>query len=94
MVLIKCCHPDVDVVGLDPDPKALTRARQKAEREGVSIQLDRGFSDELPYPEASFDLVFSSRIFHHLPGDEKGPTLREWFSPPEWFGFRSDETGV
>src|SRR2546422_7293690 len=39
-----------------PDPKALARARQKAEREGASIRLDRGFSDELPYPAASFDL--------------------------------------
>src|SRR5438046_2380861 len=76
-VLIKRLHPDVDVVGLDPDPKALARARRKAEREAVSIRLDRGFSDELPYSAASFDLVFSSLMFHHLSAEEKGPTLRE-----------------
>jgi ubiquinone/menaquinone biosynthesis C-methylase UbiE len=57
--LIKGLYPDVDVVGLDPDPKALARAKRKAERAAVSIRLDQGFSDELPYPEASFDRVFS-----------------------------------
>jgi ubiquinone/menaquinone biosynthesis C-methylase UbiE len=63
--------------GIDPDPKALARARRKTEREGIAIQLDCGFSDQLPYAAASFDLVFSSLMFHHLPPAEKGPTLRE-----------------
>lgn len=60
VTLIKRLHPDVHVVGLDPDPRALARARRKAERAVVSIQFDQGYSDELPYPEASFDRVFSS----------------------------------
>ncbi len=77
VVLIKHRHPDVEVVGLDPDPRALARGRRKAERAGVSIQFDQGFSDELPYPEASFDRVVSSFMFHHLPPDEKEKTLRE-----------------
>ena len=77
ILVVKERHPDVEVVGLDPDPKALARAKRKAQRAGVSIQLDRGFSNELPYPEASFDHVFSSLMFHHLPADEKLPTLRE-----------------
>ncbi len=76
-VVIKRLHPDVDVVGLDPDPKALARARRKAERAAVSIQFDQGFSDEMPYPETSFDRVFSSFMFHHLQGHEKEKTLRE-----------------
>jgi ubiquinone/menaquinone biosynthesis C-methylase UbiE len=77
VLLIKRLHPDVDVTGLDPDPKALTRARRKAEREAVSIRFDRGFANEMPYPDASFDRVFSSFMFHHLPADEKETTLRE-----------------
>jgi ubiquinone/menaquinone biosynthesis C-methylase UbiE len=74
---IKRRHPDVDVVGLDPDSKALDRARRKAQRAGVAIQLDRGFSDELPYPETSFDRVLSCLMFHHLEDDDKDATLRE-----------------
>lgn len=74
--LIKRFHPDVKVVGIDPDPKALARARRKAANAAVSIQFDQGFGDALPYAEASFDRVFSSLMFHHLPPDEKGKTLR------------------
>jgi ubiquinone/menaquinone biosynthesis C-methylase UbiE len=76
-VLIKRLHPEVEVVGLDPDPKVLQRARRKAERAGVSIQLDAGFSDELPYADASFDRVFSSFMLHHLPADEKEKSLSQ-----------------
>jgi len=77
VTLIKRLHSDVDVVGLDPDPKALIRARRKAERAAVQIQLDQGYSDELPYPDASFDRVLSSFMLHHLQADEKESTLRE-----------------
>src|SRR5262245_29839820 len=54
VLLIKRLHSDVDVVGMDPDSKALARARRKAQREGIAIQLDCGFADQLPYAAASF----------------------------------------
>ena len=76
-ILIKRLHPQAEVVGLDPEPKALARARRKAEREAISVQLDRGFAEELPYPDASFDRVFSALMFHHLEPDEKDKTLQE-----------------
>ena len=76
-ILIKRLHTQAEVVGLDPDPKALTRARRKAEREALSVQLDRGFAEELLYPDASFDRVFSAFMFHHLEPDEKEKTLQE-----------------
>ena len=60
-VLIKRLHPGVDVVGLDPDQKALARTKRKA----VLIRSDPGFSHQLPYPEASFDRVLSTFMFHH-----------------------------
>jgi ubiquinone/menaquinone biosynthesis C-methylase UbiE len=77
VTLIKRLHPGVAVVGLDPDPKALARARKKAARAGVPVQLDQGFADELPYPNASFDRVFSSFMFHHLAAEDREKTLRE-----------------
>jgi ubiquinone/menaquinone biosynthesis C-methylase UbiE len=76
-VLAKSLFPAVEVVGVDPDEKALWRAARKARRAGVSIQFARGFSDALHYPAASFDRVFSSFMFHHLTRDEKERTLRE-----------------
>src|SRR5215203_4823662 len=76
-ILIKRLHPQAEVVGLDPDPKALARARRKAEREALSVQLDRAFAEELPYPDASFDRVFSAFMFHHLDPDANEKTLQE-----------------
>jgi ubiquinone/menaquinone biosynthesis C-methylase UbiE len=77
IVALKRQHPDVQVVGLDPDEKALRRARNKAERAKVSVQLDHGFADELPYPERSFDRVLSSFMFHHLDEQERESTSRK-----------------
>jgi len=76
-LLVKRLHPRADVVGLDPDPKALARARRKGEERGFAVRFDRGFSDELPYAEASFDRVFSAFMLHHLALDVKEKTLRE-----------------
>jgi ubiquinone/menaquinone biosynthesis C-methylase UbiE len=76
-VLMKQLFPEVEVVGVDPDVKALARAARKARRTGVTIHVDRGFSDALSYPDESFDRVFSSFMFHHLERDEKARTLRE-----------------
>ena len=77
VVKLKRQYPSAQVVGIDPDPKALRRARSKASRAAVSVQLDSGFADELPYKEDSFDRVFSSFMFHHLNEQERDTMLRE-----------------
>jgi len=61
--LVRRRFPDVDLVGLDPDPAALARARRAV---GPAVRLDRGFADALPYPDASIDRVLSSFMWHHL----------------------------
>ena len=76
-VLVKALNPQVDVVGLDPDPKALDRARRKADRRRLAVTLDRGYSDDLPYPDASYDRVLSAFMFHHLGREEKSRTLHQ-----------------
>ena len=61
----------MDVIGLDPDRKALVRAKRKAERASISIGLNQGFADELPDKNRTFDRVFSTFMFHHIPVDKK-----------------------
>jgi ubiquinone/menaquinone biosynthesis C-methylase UbiE len=77
VVKLKQQHPSAQVVGIDPDPKALRRARIKATRAAASVQLDQGFADELPYQQDGFDRVFSSFMFHHLEEQERKKMLRE-----------------
>ena len=77
LVMLKRQHADVQVVGLDPDPKALQRAHTKTARASVSVQLDQGFADALPYEKATFDRVLSSFMFHHLEEAERERASRE-----------------
>jgi ubiquinone/menaquinone biosynthesis C-methylase UbiE len=76
-LLVKRMRSQLEVVGLDPDPKALARAGRKARRAELTLELDRGFADELPYPDGSFDRVLSSLMFHHLEADLRIASLRE-----------------
>lgn len=62
-----------DLAGLDPDPKALRRARRKVRR----ARLDQGSAAHLPYPDGSLDVVFSTLMFHHLDAATKDAMLAE-----------------
>jgi len=73
----KRAQPGIEIVGLDPDDKALARARSKAERERLAIRFEQGFGDALPFGEGSFDRVLSSFMFHHLESEQKPGVLRE-----------------
>ena len=73
----KRLNPDAEVVAIDPDPKALARARRKAQQSRFTLQFDSGFSEELPYPDASFDRVLSAFMLHHVQPDAKLLTVRE-----------------
>lgn len=77
LLLLKRACPDVDVVGLDPDLDALDLARRKLSRAHLRVRLDRGFAEELPYADRSFDAVVSSLMFHHLAPGAKERALME-----------------
>ncbi|BBZ10409.1 class I SAM-dependent methyltransferase [Mycobacterium branderi] len=71
-------HPGIELVGCDPDPRALTRARRKAQ-ELSGIRFDQGYAQQLPYPDGEFDRVLSSMMLHHLPDDVKADAAAEVF---------------
>ena len=77
VVMLKRQYASSEVAGLDPDPKALRRARIKAKQAGVSVQFDQAFADKLPYKDDSFEHIFSSFMFHHLEERERENMLRE-----------------
>ena len=77
LLLAKRAVPDATVIGLDPDPRVLANAARKARRAGVTLRLDRGYADRLPYPDGSVDRVLSAFMLHHLPADQQHDALRE-----------------
>ena len=82
-ILVKRLNPASQVLGIDPDPKALARAHRKAQRREVTIQFDQGFAEELPYPDALFDRVLSAFMLHHVRPDAKPLSLRGSLSCPQ-----------
>lgn len=65
------------VAGIDPSPEMIAVARKKAERAGLDIEFRIGVIESLPYPDASFDVVTSSLMMHHLPYDVQVKGLAE-----------------
>lgn len=77
LLTLKRRRPDVDALGIDPDPGALRRARRKAARQNLRIRYEQAFADELPLPDDSFDRVLSSFMLHHLDEGDRARALRE-----------------
>ena len=76
-VLIKRAYPAAEVVGLDGDPQILEIARSKAKKHRLEIPFEQGLSFDLPYPDASFDVVITSFMLHHLNRNDKQKTAME-----------------
>lgn len=53
----------IRLVGVEPDPYMLQRARRRAERLGVDAELLLRGAESLPFPDASFDAVVATLVF-------------------------------
>jgi SAM-dependent methyltransferase len=60
------------VVGVDPTPAQLATARRCVERTGIELELVGAFAEDVPLPDASFDLAIS----------EYGASI--WADPYKW----------
>ena len=76
-IMIKQMYSDADIVGLDGDSRILETARSKAKNQGLQVRFEQGMSFALPYPDASFDVVLTSFMLHHLDRDDKQKTTME-----------------
>ncbi len=55
------------VAGVDPGREQIACAHAKAARRGLSIDFQVGVIEQLPFPDQTFQVVFSTLVMHHLP---------------------------
>lgn len=65
------------VVGIDPSPQQIARARAKAARRHLPIEFQVGVIEQLAFSDQTFDVVLSTLMMHHLPASLKRQGLAE-----------------
>lgn len=69
-------QPEV-IVGLDADPGLIERAGPQVQSCTAKVELQAGNAASMPWPDASFDLVYCHQTFHHIVAQEEA--LAEFF---------------
>jgi ubiquinone/menaquinone biosynthesis C-methylase UbiE len=66
-----------EVHGIDASPEMVRFAKEKSAKDGSDIDFRVALIEAIPFPDASFDLVTSSLMLHHLPDDVKAKGFLE-----------------
>src|SRR5579859_5587718 len=63
------------VTGIDAEDSQFSKAREQGEREDLNIEFQKASVYELPFPDGSFNAVFSHALLEHL--SDPGAALAE-----------------
>jgi ubiquinone/menaquinone biosynthesis C-methylase UbiE len=66
-----------EVHGIDASPEMIQVAQQKSAKDGPAVEFRVALIEAIPFPDATFDLVTSSLMLHHLPDDLKAKGFLE-----------------
>jgi ubiquinone/menaquinone biosynthesis C-methylase UbiE len=75
-MLAQAVGPNGSVVGIDASPEMIEYARRKA-RSLPYCRFQSGAAESLAFPDASYDVVVSSLMLHHLPDELRLQAVRE-----------------
>jgi ubiquinone/menaquinone biosynthesis C-methylase UbiE len=71
-------QPRATVTGVDPDPRALDRARRKVPNANA-VRFEPGYAQALSHADGVFDRVLSSMLLRHLDASAKAAAIAEAF---------------
>lgn len=69
LVAAALAGPTGRVCAIDAAPEMIAVARRKAARRRAAVEFRLAAVEELPFPDATFHVVLSSLMLHHLPDD-------------------------
>lgn len=78
-LMLKQAFPQAEVIGMDLSPYMIVVAEMKAQKAASNIQWRHGNAEHTGFPDASFDLVTASLLFHETPPAVSQAILRESF---------------
>jgi ubiquinone/menaquinone biosynthesis C-methylase UbiE len=73
--IIAFAEEGASAAGIELSDTSLQRGRLRADDHGVKIDLKKGVAEEIPFPDASFDLVMLDNVLEHV--TDRPKTLRE-----------------
>ncbi|MEX2161874.1 MAG: class I SAM-dependent methyltransferase [Anaerolineales bacterium] len=65
------------IVGIDPSPEMIKVARQKGAKKNSKVTFQVEAVEKMSFPDASFDVVTSSFVLHHLPAELQKKAFKE-----------------
>ncbi len=78
-LLLKQKFTTAQVIGLDLSPYMLVTAAKKAKNANLTIEWRQGKAEQTGFPDAFFDVVTASLLFHETPPDITQAILQEGF---------------
>lgn len=77
LILVKNENPNVDLKGLDIDPKVKEITAYKLAKNNTEVLLSLYDGTTFPYQDNQFDKVYSCLVFHQLDAETKNNCLKE-----------------
>jgi ubiquinone/menaquinone biosynthesis C-methylase UbiE len=71
-IRLKLRYPHLEVTGMDLSAEQIARARHRAQAKALPIVFEVADAQNLPYPAAAFDIVFSFGSAKHWPDPLSG----------------------
>jgi ubiquinone/menaquinone biosynthesis C-methylase UbiE len=79
VVLAQRVGPTGSVNGIDPAREMVRRAKAKARRAGVTATFQQAFAQQLPFADASFDVLTCTLALHHVADQDRPTAVAEMY---------------